>query len=151
MDTPTTRPSKAENIGGKPKLTKGQHIAGAVGVGLILVVGVAVLGSGGSGGGGADGPQPELDRIAAELACEDFVADRLKAPSTAEFTEALVSTPLDSLDSSVFIVDGQVDGQNSFGAMIRNRYTCTVQLSPDRSTWTLVSLDGIPQSAEGWQ
>lgn len=81
---------------------------------------------------------PELDLAAAELACQDFVRDRLKAPATAEFTEA-VTAPLAGYDR--YTVSGAVDAQNSFGALIRNFYSCTVGLSTSGDRWFLQSLD----------
>jgi hypothetical protein len=38
-------------------------------------------------------------------------------------------------------VTGAVDAQNSFGAMIRSNFTCSVRLDGD--TWYLTSLTGL--------
>lgn len=56
-------------------------------------------------------------------ACEGYVSDGLKAPSTAEFGEASVRK---EAGGDVYAVTGTVDSQNGFGAMIRNRYECRV-------------------------
>lgn len=57
--------------------------------------------------------------------CEDQIRDQLKAPSTAKFDS-------DSSDeSSPFTVTGSVDAENSFGAMIRSDFQCTVTISGD--------------------
>jgi cytochrome c biogenesis protein ResB len=53
--------------------------------------------------------------------CEGFVKVRLKAPSTAKF-----SNEATSVNGRLYTVTGDVDAQNSFGAMLRNRYSCFV-------------------------
>lgn len=55
-----------------------------------------------------------------------MVMDHLKAPSTAEFplfNEASVK----QLDAKTWRVSSYVDAQNSFGAMLRTRYTVTIE------------------------
>ena len=72
-----------------------------------------------------------LNRIRAEQTCQDLVRDNLKAPSTASFSD------MDTSATGVTIA-GHVDAQNSFGAMIRNSFVCTVDL--DTHTVTLLKL-----------
>jgi hypothetical protein len=65
---------------------------------------------------------------AAKLICQQYVTNDLVAPSTAKFSSLLeqkVYTIQGKPDA--FRVEGYVDAQNSFGAMIRNYYTCDVQ------------------------
>lgn len=81
--------------------------------------------------GGDDAP-PDLSGDAIRVCEEEFVPKRLKAPATAEFSGASVSGTGD-----VFVVTGHVDSENSFGAKIRSRYTCTVRSSGDQ--WRLQS------------
>jgi hypothetical protein len=72
----------------------------------------------------------------AVVACEGFVKDRLKAPSSAKFSGE------DAQQSgSVYTVTGAVDSQNSFGALLRSSYTCVVEDSG--SQWKLQSLTGL--------
>ena len=71
----------------------------------------------------------------AEVACRSFVRDHLKAPSTAEFSGVAVKT---SGQPPLFTVTGAVDSQNSFGAMIRSRWSCAVR--PDGHNWRLESI-----------
>lgn len=59
-------------------------------------------------------------------ACQEDVRARLKAPSTAEF----VDDPLVVEVDDGYQVTGEVDAQNGFGAMIRNRYTCLAKQAP---------------------
>ena len=70
--------------------------------------------------------QADIDADAIRV-CEDFTKKQLKAPSTAKFSGEAVSHSGDS-----YAVTGDVDSQNSFGAMLRNRYICTVTASGDR-------------------
>ncbi len=73
---------------------------------------------------------------AAESVCEEYVTDRLKAPASADFPGAdrVVSSTADE-----WTVVASVDSENSFGAMIRTDYVCSVR-DTGRS-WDLVSLD----------
>lgn len=75
----------------------------------------------------------------AYFACQDFVKERLKSPSTAKF-------PLDLYTAvtrvgTTYVVKSYVDADNSFGAPIRSSYVCEVQNSG--GTWTLLSLTGL--------
>lgn len=101
----------------------------AIGAALFAVVVWAVLsGASEDDGGGESG---------AEVVCEDFVKDRLKSPSSAEFSDAVTT---ESASDGSWTVRGIVDSENGFGAMLRNSYTCTVRFAGgDR--WTLDSLD----------
>lgn len=56
-------------------------------------------------------------------ACREKVKAQLKAPATAQFSnEAVTKQPTGEL----FEVNGAVDAQNGFGALLRQRYRCTV-------------------------
>lgn len=83
-------------------------------------------------------PDPNLEAI---TICEKFVADRLKAPSTAKYSGWGDSSTKTSLDGNTVTVFAYVDSQNSFGAMLRTKYVCTVE--DQGSTWHLVSLTGL--------
>lgn len=62
------------------------------------------------------------------------VEDMLKAPSTADFPsgrshyDARVLKNYD--DVYEFLISSYVDAENSFGAMIRTEYDCTVRITP---------------------
>lgn len=69
----------------------------------------------------------------AQRACEEqFVPARLKAPATAKFSGVSVSG-----SGGTYAVTGSVDSQNSFGALIRSTFSCTVHSSGDK--WVLDS------------
>lgn len=69
------------------------------------------------------------------LACQDWVKDKLKAPATAEFSDIEVVT-----DGDVYTFTGAVDAENSFGAKLRNRWTCKAQDTGDTVTRLAVTL-----------
>ena len=82
----------------------------------------------------ADAPQAAT-RTSADVVLEkgkERLLNQLKAPSTAVFIDSLCRVqPLRSPDNS-FAVHLTVDAQNSFGAMLRNRYMATFeQTGPD--------------------
>lgn len=60
----------------------------------------------------------------AEALCRQYVADRLKAPSTADWGTA--RTGRWTNHPGYFLVEQTVDAQNSFGAKLRASYECEV-------------------------
>lgn len=109
---------------------------------LGFIVLVAILGSviySCSTNSGSDSTEPEDGGggSMAEVMCEEFVTDRLKAPSTAEFPGA---DSVLELGVNEYEVSASVDSQNGFGAMIRTAYVCTIRYTGD-DQWALVSLD----------
>ena len=69
------------------------------------------------------------------VACRNAVRDRLKAPTTADFS-ADASASKSSTGYSVTVF-GTVDSENSFGAKIRSSFTCTVQADSDGDAKTV--------------
>lgn len=72
---------------------------------------------------------------AAQEACEGYVKDSLKSPSSAEFS----GTTHERTSEYGFIMRGAVDSQNGFGSMIRNDYECTINQIGDK--WFLINLE----------
>ena len=72
----------------------------------------------------------------AAVACQEFVTRRLKSPGSADFPwnfGEVTST------GDTFTVRSHVDSQNSYGALLRTNYVCTVE---DRGeSWFLVEMD----------
>jgi len=62
-------------------------------------------------------------KFKAYLRAVDVVEERLKAPSTADFASYNESKVIEKKDNT-YIVTSFVDAENSFGAMIRTRFTC---------------------------
>jgi hypothetical protein len=67
-------------------------------------------------------------------ACRDKVKAQLKAPATAQFSEEAVSK---QPTGEFYEVNGVVDAQNGFGALLRQRYRCTVSESGEALAVTL--------------
>lgn len=58
---------------------------------------------------------------------EDFVKQRLKSPSTAEFIGTFEkSDHITELENDEYLINSWVDSQNSFGAMIRSKFSCKI-------------------------
>jgi hypothetical protein len=74
-------------------------------------------------------------------ACEHFVGDELKAPSTADY--AAKSEDDVFQHATRYTVIGYVDADNSFGAKLRLNYTCTVQWHSTKREWGLIHLTGL--------
>ena len=80
-----------------------------------------------------------FSRIHAYNVAQQFVAQQLKAPSTAEFPSVRDVTIV-TTGRCGFTINGYVDAQNSFGATLRTRYTATVTRPEDSGGWRL---DGL--------
>lgn len=87
------------------------------------------------------GNQPTDPTIGATVACEGFVQDQLKSPSSAQFSNESVHGPVAGKPNR-YIVVGSVDAQNSFGAQLRNNFGCTTEKGSD-GQWTLVDMTGL--------
>ena len=108
---------------------------------ILILVGLAIAGSisgGSSSSGGGGGSRDSAEAVGAWVVCQDFIEDRLKAPSTAEYPSGY-SQYTTKLSSVRFRVDAFVDAQNSFGAMIRNEFSCTVEYQGN-DRWRLQEL-----------
>lgn len=66
-------------------------------------------------------PENHKETVLIELAKKEILS-RLKAPSTASFIDSLNSVSQFKDDKNLYNVRISVDAQNSFGAIIRNRY-----------------------------
>ena len=75
------------------------------------------------------------DGYGAEVACQDFVKDRLKSPGTADFSDEEATGP-----GPTWVVTGSVDSENTFGGVVRNTYSCTV-VSTGADKWKLEDME----------
>ena len=58
---------------------------------------------------------------------EDFVKQNLKSPSTAEFPKTIEKdNHIKELGNDEYLINSWVDSQNSFGAMIRSKFSCKI-------------------------
>jgi hypothetical protein len=117
----------------------GKHIASAF---LLLVFGILAVGSTDSDkSSDPNAWKTEDNKSMAYIMMEDFVKQRLKSPSTAEFP-GVFDGKLDhvtALGNQTYRIVSYVDAQNSFGAKIRTKFIGEIkQTSADR--WQLISL-----------
>ena len=75
---------------------------------------------------GSTGDDPETQKAGATRACQDWVRDKLKSPSTATFPGSPTVT-----GSGPWVITGQVDAQNALGGTLREDWTCNVRLDGD--------------------
>lgn len=83
------------------------------------------------------GPRKKTTKELSDLAirCTKYeVTQRLKSPSTAEFNTNTQSTYINDTTYGIY---GTVDSQNSFGAMIRTEFMCTVTLTNNGENYTI--------------
>lgn len=81
----------------------------------------------------------EPDEYDAYTACENWVEERLRAPSTADFS-GVGDSEITKTDAG-YDVTGYVDAENGFGAQIRTGFTCRMELTAD--SWRLIELRGV--------
>ena len=74
------------------------------------------------------------NRYTAIRQCEERVKSLLKAPSTAKFNS-------DASGDWTWKVTGTVDAENSFGAMIRSVFQCTVKITGNTATTSIDYLE----------
>lgn len=120
---------------------------GCLGVIALLVVigaGMNLLGltdDDESGGSSSNSSAEETDTSGGEgmarVMCEKFVKERLKSPSSADFSETTSSGA-----EPEYVVSGAVDSENELGAAIRNEYRCLVRYTGN-DRWELTELNGL--------
>lgn len=90
----------------------------------ILLAGLTLTACSTAGDSDTGGPRPDKeDGTMAEVMCEEFVKDQLKAPATAEFSHQQHR----ETGEQRWDVTGTVDSENSFGALIRGSYRCDIR------------------------
>lgn len=91
---------------------------------------------------GATGSAPSDQSTMAVVQCQNYVKDRLRSPSTADFPwldHAVVPR-----GNETYMVKSYVDAQNGFGATVRNDYICEIRYTggeaADQGNWSLIDL-----------
>ncbi len=79
-----------------------------------------------SGSKSSASSSPIYDASAAQFACQGYVQDRLKAPASAQFAP-FRELAISGSGVGPWTVRGYVDAQNSFGANLRSKFSCTVE------------------------
>ncbi|HET8885593.1 MAG TPA: hypothetical protein VFM70_04480 [Salinimicrobium sp.] len=83
----------------------------------------------------SDNGKKEFTPLDALVMSQHFVKQKLKSPSTAEFGSS--TERVTKLNDSTFMVRNYVDSQNSFGAMIRSEYACTLYFTNDATAYLI--------------
>lgn len=80
------------------------------------------------------------NKFTAITMCEKFVSQKLKSPSTAEFCSStdykILNNP--KTTAGLWSLEGWVDSQNGFGAIIRTKFQIHLQYDIDTDLWTEV-------------
>ncbi len=101
--------------------------------GAVLVVAVALIAWAVSSNDPEKAAQRDAERVAesapylAERFCERQVEAQLKSPATADFSNTTAQVNSDGN----YNVAGQVDSENSFGAMLRTGFKCVVEVNTE--------------------
>ena len=83
-----------------------------------------------------DSDAPRDNSILAYNLAEECVKQRLKSPSTAEFAGLFEKKDhVTKIGPDKYQIRSYVDAQNSFGAMIRNQWSCTITLYNDGDSY----------------
>ena len=132
-EIPQNKPK--ENEDNKPVyVNKKKEIMSVVGVflGVIVIILLFMTCSGVFSGKSSLTPATKSEQsleIEAFVGSQMAVEENLKSPSSAKFPSIIDSkVSVKKLAENKYSVSAYVDSQNSFGAMIRNYYTCTVTL-----------------------
>ena len=99
---------------------------------LVLIPLVFVIIAVASSDGSSSSNSGQYEAIAQ---CEARIENLLKAPATADFETSATGS------GSTWTVSGSVDAENSFGALIRSTFQCTVVLQGDSATTTVDSFE----------
>ncbi|PFG27427.1 Uncharacterised protein [Corynebacterium renale] len=100
---------------------------------MVISLSVLLTGCGGSSTSTEkEKAKTTVDETEARLSCEDLVRGQLKSPSSAQFAprKEWTFTPV----TGGYRASGWVDADNSYGASIRNTFTCTVTEGPSEGT-----------------
>lgn len=85
--------------------------------------------------------QPDHSSMA-YIQCKDYVKDRLKAPSSADFP--FLADRITKVSDNHYIVESHVEAQNAFGVKLRSDYYCDIELvgeySGSKKNWNLIGL-----------
>lgn len=110
------------------------------GIGACILIVVVILGTiwSLSNSSGVTGGYRTPTASDAEAMCMQFVRNNLKAPSTAKFDYGQSGAKGSGNYWTALVV---VDAQNSFGAMIRSRFACTLEYTGN-DNWKLTGLMG---------
>jgi hypothetical protein len=109
-----------------------------------IVAGISYLGS--CSPASKEDPMKEDNSIMAWAMSHEFVNQRIKAPSTADYS-SFENSKVYNEGNQKYTVDAYVDSQNSFGAKLRTYYRCQLDYIVSTEKWHLRNfqfLDSMP-------
>ena len=126
-----TCPHCGVKIKGAKKADSSQATNEQVGIGCAALVIIPILfilfwPASDDGSESSSPPKPAHSPSGAWVICQEFIEKRLKAPASADFPW-FSETYVTKLGGAKYRVDSYVDAQNSFGAQIRQDFSCTVK------------------------
>ena len=81
----------------------------------------------------SDDDSYDSDSILAYNYAKDFVKEKLKAPSTAEFPNTFKKKDhVTNLGNGRYLIRSWVESKNGFGALTRSRWTCKIIFKDDQ-------------------
>jgi hypothetical protein len=93
----------------------------------LLTVIIFIFFAFGSGDNESSSSSSENNKMLAYNYAEDFIAQRLKSPSTAKFPGIFEKNKhISDLGGGKYRINSWVDSQNGFGAMIRSKWSCKI-------------------------
>ncbi|MEK9986510.1 MAG: hypothetical protein VW879_17365 [Opitutae bacterium] len=117
-------------------------------IGSLLILLIMLTLAVGSSDSNETGSDSNDDKISAWVMAKDFVKERLKSPSTADFGGVFSDyqdpdSVVTVLGGGKYVVRAWVDSQNGFGATIRTRFVCKLEdMGNDR--WRCTSCVFLP-------
>lgn len=84
------------------------------------------------------------DNIMACIMTQSFVENYLKSPGSAEFASCTLSKEESTVNyqgNRTYFVYSYVDSQNSFGALIRTRYSAEIRDNEVKDLWNLLDIE----------
>ena len=111
---------------------------------LIAIAAIPILATTITACGGGDSGSDKImgwSKTNARSLCHDQIEGKLKSPSTADFEGLTEFTASKSSDGNSWVLSGYVDAQNSFGATVRQNWSCTVTPTDESNARVSVSLN----------
>jgi hypothetical protein len=98
----------------------------------IVTITIFILLAYGSSDSDTGSSSPSDNKFLAYSYAEDFVKQKLKSPSSAEFPGTFEKDEhITELGNRKYKINSWVDSQNSFGAQIRTNFSCTITFDGD--------------------
>jgi hypothetical protein len=99
---------------------------------ILTIVSFLFIAFGSDDDNGSSSSSTDTNKFLAYSYAEDFVKQKLKSPSTAEFPGTFEKDKhITELGNSQYQITSWVDSQNGFGAMLRSKFSCKIIFEGD--------------------